>query len=84
MNICETIFYPKKKTVMKYGARNAIKAKVKSIKKDEIMAQVKFEEIDAHEMASVLTAESVEEMDLKAGDAVRPIIKAIHVLPFKE
>jgi molybdopterin-binding protein len=69
---------------MKYGARNTIKAKVKSIKKGDIMSLVKFEDISAPEMASVLTTESVEVMELKPGDTVALIIKAIHVLPVKE
>ncbi len=69
---------------MKYGARNTIKAKVKSVKKGDVMSLVKFEAISAAEMASVLTTESVEGMELKAGDAVQLIIKAIHVLPVKE
>lgn len=69
---------------MKYGARNTIKAKVKSVKKGDVMSLVKFDAISASEMASVLTTESVEGMDLKAGDSVQLVIKAIHVLPVKE
>ncbi|HNY63929.1 MAG TPA: TOBE domain-containing protein [Deltaproteobacteria bacterium] len=69
---------------MKYGARNDIKAKVKSVQKGDIMSLVKFEGIKVSEMASVLTTESVESMGLKAGDTVELIIKAIHVLPVKE
>jgi len=69
---------------MKYGARNKITAKVKSIKSGDIMSLVKFEVIEAAEMASVLTTESVKEMKLKKGDEVRLIIKAIHVLPVKD
>jgi molybdopterin-binding protein len=69
---------------MKYGARNRITAKVKSIKSGDIMSLVKFEVIEAAEMASVLTTESVKEMKLKKGDEVRLIIKAIHVLPVKD
>jgi molybdopterin-binding protein len=69
---------------MKYGARNKIKANVKSVKKGDIMALVKFTVTEPHEMASVLTTESVEELKLKAGDQVELIIKAIHVLPVKE
>jgi molybdopterin-binding protein len=37
-----------------------------------------------HEMSSVLTTESVQAMDLKVGDKLMLIIKAIHVLPIKE
>ncbi len=69
---------------MKYGARNQITAKVKSIKSDEIMSLVKFTVTEASEMASVLTTESVKELKLKKGDEVRLIIKAIHVLPVKD
>lgn len=69
---------------MKYGARNRIEAKVKSVKKGDIMSLVRFTVSDPHEMASVLTSESVNDLDLKAGDQVELIIKAIHVLPVKD
>ncbi|MBL4903714.1 MAG: TOBE domain-containing protein [Desulfocapsa sp.] len=69
---------------MKYGARNAIRAKVKSIKTSEIMSLVKFDISNPAEMASVLTSESVEDLDLKIGDEVQLVVKAIHVLPVKE
>lgn len=69
---------------MKYGARNAITAKVKSVKKGDIMSLVKFEVSVPAEMASVLTTESLDGMKLKKGDEVRLIVKAIHVLPVKE
>ena len=68
---------------MKYGARNRIKAKVKSVQKGDIMSLVKFSVSDPHEMASVLTSESVNDLELKAGEQVELIIKAIHVLPVK-
>lgn len=69
---------------MKYGARNNIQAKVTSIKKGDVMSLVKFEVILPAEMASVLTTESVEDLDLKVGDEVSLVIKAIHVLPVKD
>lgn len=69
---------------MKYGARNKINAKVKSIKKGDIMSLIKFEVTVPAEMASVLTTESLEELDLKVGDNVKLIVKAISVLPVKE
>jgi len=69
---------------MKYGARNRIKAKVKSVKKGDVMSLVKFTVTAPHEMASVLTTESVKDLKLKAGDQIELIIKAIHVLPVKE
>jgi molybdopterin-binding protein len=69
---------------MKYGARNQIKGRVKSIKKGDVMSLVKFEVTAPVEMASVLTTESVEDLKLKMGDEVQLIIKAIHVLPIKK
>jgi molybdopterin-binding protein len=69
---------------MKYGARNKIIGKVKSVKKGDIMSLVKFDVAAPVEMASVLTTESAKELGLKKGDTVQLIIKAIHVLPVKE
>ncbi len=69
---------------MKTGARNSISGKVMSIKSDEIMSLVKFEVTAPHEMASVLTTESVKDMGLKVGDKVMLVVKAIHVLPVKD
>ena len=69
---------------MKYGARNTIKAKVKSVKKGDIMSLAKFEVAVPHDMAAVITTESLEDLGLKPGDEVQLIVKAIHVLPVKE
>ena len=68
---------------MKYGARNKITGKVTSVKKGDIMSLVKFEVTSPAQMASVLTTESLEDLNLKPGDQVELIIKAIHVLPVK-
>lgn len=69
---------------MKYGARNKVVATVKSLKKGDIMSLVKFDVAAPHEMASVLTTESLDDLDLKTGDTVQLIVKAIHVLPVKD
>ena len=69
---------------MKYGARNRIMAKVTSIKKGDVMSLVKFDVTVPVEMGSVITSESVDHLNLKVGDSVQLIIKAIHVLPVKE
>ncbi len=69
---------------MKYGAQNRIQAKVKSVKKGDIMSLVKFEVLVPASMASVLTTESLESLELKVGDTIELIVKAIHVLPVKE
>lgn len=69
---------------MKYGARNKIVATVKSVKKGDVMSLVKFDVKDPVEMASVLTTESLDELNLKEGERVQLIVRAIHVLPVKE
>ena len=69
---------------MKYGARNRIQAKVKSVKKGDVMSLVKFTVTKPHDMASVLTTESVNDLKLKAGEEIELVIKAIHVLPVKD
>ena len=69
---------------MKYGARNKIIAKVTSIKSDPVMSLVKFDVTTPAQMASVITTESVKELQLKVGDTVQLIVKAVHVLPVKE
>lgn len=69
---------------MKIGAQNNIRAKVKSIKGNEIMSVIKFDVIEAKEMSAVITSDSVENLDLKPGDTVQLIVKSIHVLPVKE
>ena len=69
---------------MKYGARNRIQAKVKSIKKGDVMSLVKFDVTLPAEMASVLTTESLDGLELRVGDQIELIVKAIHVLPVKE
>jgi len=68
---------------MKHGARNQIAGKVTSIKRGDVMSLIKFSVTTPTEMASVITTESVEAVDLKAGDEVQLIVKAIHVLPVK-
>lgn len=68
---------------MKYGARNTVTGVVKSVQKGDVMSLVKFD-VAPCEMASVLTTESAEEMDLAVGDRVSLIVKAVNVLPVKE
>ena len=69
---------------MKYGARNRIKATVKSVTAGDVMALVKFDVSTPAEMASVLTAESVQHLGLEVGDQIELVVKAINVLPVKE
>jgi molybdate transport system regulatory protein len=68
---------------MRYGARNQIRAKVTSVQLGAVMALVKCDVAAPAQMASVITAESVADLDLKVGDDVLLVVKAIHVLPVK-
>ena len=69
---------------MKYGARNQISATVTSIQRGGVMSLIKFGVTTPADMASVITTESVGELDLKVGDRVQLLVKAVHVLPMKQ
>jgi molybdate transport system regulatory protein len=68
---------------MKYGARNKVSGKVKTIKAGDVMSLIKFDVSGPAEMASVVTTESLEDLGLGIGDEVELVVKAIHVLPVK-
>ena len=65
---------------MKTGARNNLVGKVTEIKKGDIMCQVKFEITVPAKMSSVMTVESLDALDLKVGDEVQVIAKAVNIL----
>jgi molybdopterin-binding protein len=68
---------------MKFGAQNQITGKVISIQRGDVMSLVKFEVTTPTRMASVVTTESVDDLELEVGDQVRLMVKAVHVLPVK-
>ena len=68
---------------MKAGARNQLKGKVTAIKRSDVMAQIKFVIPAESTMGSVITVESLDELDLKVGDEVVLLVKAVHVLPVR-
>jgi molybdopterin-binding protein len=69
---------------MKYGARNQIIGTVASIKKGSLMSQVTVEIPAKSIMSSVMTIDSLEDLNLKQGDKVHVIVKAVNVLLVKE
>ncbi len=69
---------------MKFGARNQIIGEVTAIDKGTMMCKVKLDIPAECKMSSVMTIESLDEMELKKGDKVRVIVKAINVLLVKE
>ena len=68
---------------MRVGAQNQLVGKVVSVKRGDVMSLVKFEVTMPAQMASVITTESVDDLDLKVGDQVQLMVKAVHVLPVK-
>lgn len=70
--------------IMKYGVRNALKATVTNVKEGDVMSQVQCKLLEPGTIASVLTTDSVRELDLKEGDQILLLVKAIHVIPVKE
>lgn len=69
---------------MKYGVRNNLKATVTKVKKGDIMSQLECKLTEGALLTSVLTTDSAEDLNLKEGDQVVILIKAIHVIPAKE
>jgi len=69
---------------MKYGARNQLTGKVTEIKKGQVMCEVKVDLTAPGTMASVMTLESLDDLNLKTGDTVKVIVKAVNVLLVKE
>jgi molybdopterin-binding protein len=61
------------------SARNQLHATVKSVKLGNIMAEVVMS-LGGVELVAAITRGSAEQLDLKAGDSVKAIIKATEVL----
>jgi molybdopterin-binding protein len=69
---------------MKHGARNDIPAEVVAIKRGSVMAQVEAKIVGTdYRITSVMTLDSLDELDLKDGDTVHVIAKAVNVLLVK-
>ena len=65
---------------MKVSARNQILAKVSNIKKGAVNSEIEAEINDSTKLFSIITNESVEDLDLKVGDEIYLIVKASNVL----
>ena len=61
------------------SARNQIPATIKSVKLGNIMAEV-IMSIGGVELVAAITRGSAEQLNLKAGDSVKAVIKATEVL----
>ncbi|MGQ9371644.1 TOBE domain-containing protein [Azospirillum sp. A39] len=65
---------------MQLSARNQLKGTVASVDKGPVSAKVKIDIGGGNVITSVVTAETVEDLDLKAGDSVVAIIKSSEVI----
>lgn len=70
--------------IMKISARNQIKGIVTEIKPGVVTARVMLDIGGGNRLSSVITMESVEELNLKPGDTVYAIIKSTEVMLGKE
>ena len=61
------------------SARNQLPATIKSVKLGNVMAEVIMSVGDV-ELVAAITRGSAEQLDLKAGDSVKAVIKATEVL----
>lgn len=68
---------------MQISARNQLAGIVKSITLGGVMAEVVVS-VGEHEIVSVVTRTSVEELGLAEGDAVTAIVKSTEVMLAKE
>lgn len=69
---------------MKISARNQIKGVITEIKSGVVTARVILDIGGGNRLSSVITMESVQDMNLKPGDEVYAIIKSTEVMIGKE
>jgi len=65
---------------VKLSARNVLKGKVKSIKQGAVNSEIVVQLPGGHEITSIITKASAENLGLKEGKDVYAIIKASNVL----
>jgi molybdopterin-binding protein len=68
---------------MRLSARNKLPGIVESIKVDGLQAKVDVRVGDNH-IVAVVTAEAIDELDLKVGDQVTAVVKSSSVMLAKE
>jgi molybdopterin-binding protein len=69
---------------MKISARNQIKGVITEIKSGIVTAKVTLDIGGGNKISSVITVDSIEELNLKVGDTVFAIIKSTEVMIGKE
>jgi molybdate transport system regulatory protein len=65
---------------VKISARNHLKGKVTTVKKDGIMALVKIKVTEPATVTALVSLEAVEDLKIKVGDEVEAVVKATEVM----
>jgi molybdate transport system regulatory protein len=65
---------------MKISARNQLKGVIREIKTGIVTAKVTIDIDGGNTISSVITVDSIEELNLKVGDEVYAIIKSTEVM----
>lgn len=65
---------------MQFSARNQLRATIKSVKLDAVMAEVVLTLADGQEIVSTITRTSAEHLKLKTGDEAFAVIKSSEVI----
>jgi molybdopterin-binding protein len=68
---------------MAISARNNLKGKILDIKLGDVVAQVTIS-VEAGTVESIITRQSVEDMNLQKGDSVSAVVKATEVMISKQ
>lgn len=72
--------YFNKEVAMKISARNMLKGTVKQVKPGAVNAEVIVQLAGGAEVVSIITKESADNLQLKAGKQVYAVIKASNVM----
>jgi molybdopterin-binding protein len=65
---------------VKISARNHLKGKVTSLKKNGVMALVKIKVTKPAQVTALVSREAVEDLKIKVGDEVEAVVKATEVM----
>ena len=65
---------------MKLSARNQLKGKVVDVKRGAVAAQVRVDIGGGNVLTSMITVDAVDDLGIKAGDAVSVVIKSTEVM----
>lgn len=69
---------------MKTSARNQLQGKIISVEKGDVVSIVKIQIEVPAVMTSMITTESVKDLDLKKGDTVKAMVKSSSVMILKD